>query len=182
MCEVIVITSGKGGVGKTTTTANIGTGLAAQGKRVVFETHFRVGGRSEDGDSHSGDLVGGRFCCGGGDGGRETAVHGQGLGQENGGKNRFGTARQNFRGGSAGGERGRIDARDGGYGAREDLRAGRRGDFGVDGAGIYQKRKRAGGQKSARFGGDDGGRDHHESPARGIRHIRRGYPVAGTQG
>ena len=28
MGEVIVITSGKGGVGKTTTTANIGTGLA----------------------------------------------------------------------------------------------------------------------------------------------------------
>ena len=27
MSEVIVITSGKGGVGKTTTTANIGTGL-----------------------------------------------------------------------------------------------------------------------------------------------------------
>lgn len=28
MSEVIVITSGKGGVGKTTTVANIGTGLA----------------------------------------------------------------------------------------------------------------------------------------------------------
>lgn len=36
MGEVIVITSGKGGVGKTTTTANIGTGLASQGKRVVL--------------------------------------------------------------------------------------------------------------------------------------------------
>jgi septum site-determining protein MinD len=36
MGEVIVITSGKGGVGKTTTTANIGTGLAALGKRVVL--------------------------------------------------------------------------------------------------------------------------------------------------
>lgn len=32
MSEVIVITSGKGGVGKTTTVANIGTGLAAMGK------------------------------------------------------------------------------------------------------------------------------------------------------
>lgn len=31
----IVITSGKGGVGKTTTTANIGTGLAMYGKKVV---------------------------------------------------------------------------------------------------------------------------------------------------
>lgn len=36
MSEVIVITSGKGGVGKTTTTANIGTGLAQLGKRVVL--------------------------------------------------------------------------------------------------------------------------------------------------
>ena len=35
MGEVIVITSGKGGVGKTTTTANIGTGLALNGKKVV---------------------------------------------------------------------------------------------------------------------------------------------------
>ncbi|MHB1127741.1 MAG: septum site-determining protein MinD [Bacillota bacterium] len=36
MGEVIVVTSGKGGVGKTTTTANIGTGLAIQGKKVVL--------------------------------------------------------------------------------------------------------------------------------------------------
>ena len=35
MGEVIVITSGKGGVGKTTTTANIGVGLAKLGKKVV---------------------------------------------------------------------------------------------------------------------------------------------------
>ena len=33
MGEVIVVTSGKGGVGKTTTAAKIGTGLAAQGKK-----------------------------------------------------------------------------------------------------------------------------------------------------
>lgn len=36
MGEVIVVTSGKGGVGKTTTTANIGTGLAMEGKRVAI--------------------------------------------------------------------------------------------------------------------------------------------------
>lgn len=36
MGEVIVITSGKGGVGKTTTTANIGTGLAKLNKKVVL--------------------------------------------------------------------------------------------------------------------------------------------------
>ena len=36
MSEVIVITSGKGGVGKTTTTANLGTGLAKLDKKVVM--------------------------------------------------------------------------------------------------------------------------------------------------
>lgn len=36
MGEVIVVTSGKGGVGKTTTTANIGTGLANLNKKVVL--------------------------------------------------------------------------------------------------------------------------------------------------
>ncbi len=36
MGEVIVITSGKGGVGKTTTTANIGTALASMGYKVVL--------------------------------------------------------------------------------------------------------------------------------------------------
>lgn len=34
--RVLVITSGKGGVGKTTTTANIGTALAMEGKKVVL--------------------------------------------------------------------------------------------------------------------------------------------------
>lgn len=36
MGQVIVVTSGKGGVGKTTTTANLGTGLALAGNRVVL--------------------------------------------------------------------------------------------------------------------------------------------------
>ena len=34
--NVIVVTSGKGGVGKTTTTANVGTGLAKLGKKVCL--------------------------------------------------------------------------------------------------------------------------------------------------
>ncbi|MDO4325577.1 MAG: septum site-determining protein MinD [bacterium] len=36
MSEVIVVTSGKGGVGKTTTSANVGTGLAMMGKKVIL--------------------------------------------------------------------------------------------------------------------------------------------------
>ncbi len=36
MGEVYVVTSGKGGVGKSTTTANIGTGLALLGKKVLL--------------------------------------------------------------------------------------------------------------------------------------------------
>ena len=36
MSEVIVITSGKGGVGKTTTTANLGTSLSLNGNKVVI--------------------------------------------------------------------------------------------------------------------------------------------------
>lgn len=35
-CKIIVITSGKGGVGKTTTSANIGTGLAMEGYKVLL--------------------------------------------------------------------------------------------------------------------------------------------------
>ena len=36
MSQIIVITSGKGGVGKTTTTANIGVGLAMRGSKVAL--------------------------------------------------------------------------------------------------------------------------------------------------
>ena len=36
MAKVFVITSGKGGVGKTTTTANLGVGLATRGKRTLL--------------------------------------------------------------------------------------------------------------------------------------------------
>lgn len=47
MAEIIVVTSGKGGVGKTTTSAAIGTGLAMKGKKTVI-IDFDVGLRNLD--------------------------------------------------------------------------------------------------------------------------------------
>src|SRR5215467_14475490 len=47
MAKVLVVTSGKGGVGKTTTTAAIGAALAQNGKKVVV-VDFDVGLRNLD--------------------------------------------------------------------------------------------------------------------------------------
>ena len=47
MTEIIVVTSGKGGVGKTTTSASIATGLAKRGKRVAV-IDFDIGLRNLD--------------------------------------------------------------------------------------------------------------------------------------
>ncbi|AAF84130.1 septum site-determining protein MinD [Xylella fastidiosa] len=47
MAEIIVITSGKGGVGKTTTSASLACGLARRGKKVVV-IDFDVGLRNLD--------------------------------------------------------------------------------------------------------------------------------------
>ncbi|HHM06527.1 MAG TPA: septum site-determining protein MinD [Gammaproteobacteria bacterium] len=47
MAKVIVVTSGKGGVGKTTTSANVATGLAQRGKKSVV-IDFDIGLRNLD--------------------------------------------------------------------------------------------------------------------------------------
>src|ERR1700748_34379 len=47
MAKVLVVTSGKGGVGKTTTTAALGAALAQMGKKVVV-VDFDVGLRNLD--------------------------------------------------------------------------------------------------------------------------------------
>ncbi len=47
MAEIIVVTSGKGGVGKTTTSASIAAGLARRGKRVAV-IDFDIGLRNLD--------------------------------------------------------------------------------------------------------------------------------------
>src|SRR5690242_12538668 len=47
MAKVVVVTSGKGGVGKTTTTAALGAALAATGQKVVV-VDFDVGLRNLD--------------------------------------------------------------------------------------------------------------------------------------
>ena len=40
---ILTVTSGKGGVGKSTTTANVATGLAKNGKKVVAVDYYIVG-------------------------------------------------------------------------------------------------------------------------------------------
>ena len=47
MAEIIVFTSGKGGVGKTTSSASFATGLALRGKKTVV-LDFDVGLRNLD--------------------------------------------------------------------------------------------------------------------------------------
>ena len=39
MCKVISVVNQKGGVGKTTTTVNVGIGLAREGKKEIGRAH-----------------------------------------------------------------------------------------------------------------------------------------------
>ena len=48
MTEIIVVTSGKGGVGKTTTSASLSTGLARRGAKKVAVIDFDIGLRNLD--------------------------------------------------------------------------------------------------------------------------------------
>ena len=62
MCEIIVVTSGKGGVGKTTTTANLGVGLSLLGKKVLM-IDTDIGLRNLAGSGRQSSVTGSLRVC-----------------------------------------------------------------------------------------------------------------------
>ena len=134
----------------------------AERKRAVCTAHVRIGRRPEKRDGGIHLHVGGRGCGSDYAGGREETFESQRLRQKDGGKNRAGTARQNFGGGSHESKR---RFRRPGSRRREAFGRRRRGGFRAPEPRLYPQRKRSGGEARERERGERSGNDYPSRPA-----------------